>query len=205
LRYTTIYNDPITRSSVTEAWIYWDDLFTTDELKKITEYCESIELIPSIVHGGEDRETTEKIRISDVNFHYRSNETAWIFDRFNELIQTVNEQYYGFELNGYDRIQYAEYDGKRLGNYDWHVDMALGHASEYAPDMRKLSLSLLLNDDFEGGEFQIASSKGTLNEDLPMRKGRTILFPSFMMHRVKPVTKGKRKSLVIWVLGPKFI
>jgi PKHD-type hydroxylase len=70
---------------------------------------------------------------------------------------------------------------------------------------RKLSLTLLLNDDFEGGEFQVNDGKEEMAITVPMNKGRVVLFPSFMIHRVKPVTKGVRKSLVVWVLGPKFV
>ena len=70
---------------------------------------------------------------------------------------------------------------------------------------RKLSLSLALNDDFEGGEFQINEGKETNPITVPMHKGRVVLFPSFMIHRVTPITKGTRKSIVVWVNGPKFV
>jgi len=59
-------------------------------------------------------------------------------------------------------------------------------------------------DEYEGGEFQINNSDEKDAETIPTKKGRMILFPSFMIHRVAPVTKGKRKSVVVWVTGPKF-
>jgi len=72
---------------------------------------------------------------------------------------------------------------------------------------RKLSVTVCINEpgtEYEGGEFQINMG----NQDKPVtvetKKGRMIIFPSFMIHRVAPVIKGKRKSLVVWVTGPKF-
>jgi PKHD-type hydroxylase len=69
---------------------------------------------------------------------------------------------------------------------------------------RKLSMSMLLNTpgvDFEGGDFQTFFAKET---DVSLKRGQILIFPSFIVHRVKPVTKGIRKSLVIWVTGPGF-
>ena len=74
-------------------------------------------------------------------------------------------------------------------------------------ECRKLSVTFLLNDpkkDFKGGTFQINSGEEKNAESVPMRKGDIIVFPSFLIHRVAPVTKGTRKSIVVWVLGPKF-
>mgnify|MGYP003351822367 FL=1 len=63
---------------------------------------------------------------------------------------------------------------------------------------------LLLNDGFEGGLFQINKGLESKPETIEMIKGRLLLFPSFIIHRVTPVTKGIRKSLVTWVEGPRF-
>ena len=72
---------------------------------------------------------------------------------------------------------------------------------------RKLSLTFLLSEpnvDFEGGDFQIVLAQENQAQTIEMKKGRIIAFPSFVLHRVTPVTKGERKSIVIWVEGPKF-
>ena len=69
---------------------------------------------------------------------------------------------------------------------------------------RKLSMTVVLNSDFEGGEFQIRG----LQKDQqvpPLKEGSIIVFPSFIDHRIKPVTKGVRYSLVAWFLGPPFV
>ena len=73
---------------------------------------------------------------------------------------------------------------------------------------RKLSIGMLLNEpgvDFDGGDFMINTSREKNSYKLEMKKGRLVFFPSFMLHTVTPVTRGIRKSLVVWVTGPKFI
>ena len=68
--------------------------------------------------------------------------------------------------------------------------------------MSKLSVVILLSNDFEGGEFELITRE--IPTELDMKKGKLFLFPSFILHRVKPVTKGERNSLVGWVSGSNF-
>lgn len=200
--YTTIYNDPWTRSQITHSNVTWDGAFSDDELNTIIEYCEAIGTEKGSTFGATSDEEIEKHRVSNVKFHYRNSETAWIFDKLNFIIQAANEQFYNFHLNGYGSFQYTTYD--QNGRYDWHTDVAFDKNFGNDAQPRKLSLTLLLNDDFEGGEFQINTGKEETPVIVPMHKGRAVLFPSFMIHRVTPITKGVRKSLVVWTLGPKF-
>ena len=91
--------------------------------------------------------------------------------------------------------------------YDWHKDMIEG--STRGDDMlftRKLSMVLLLNDpsEFEGGQFQINTGSEKRATEVVMKKGRLVAFPSWVIHRVLPVTSGIRQSLVVWGVGPKF-
>lgn len=201
--YNTIYNDPWTRSNITHSYVTWDNAFTNDEIKTIEEYCDAIGTEAGVTFGGTTKEEYEKHRVSNVKFHKRNSETEWIFDRLNFVIQAANEQFYNFNLNGYSEFQYTTYDYN--GRYDFHADLAYGESRGNGSDMRKLSLTLLLNDDFEGGEFQINLGKEEDALTVPMHKGRVVLFPSFILHRVKPVISGVRKSLVVWTLGPKFV
>jgi PKHD-type hydroxylase len=182
--------------------VNWDNAFTEEDLKTIVEYCDAIGTESGTTFGGSTQEDYEKHRVSNVKFHKRNQETAWIFDRLNFVIQAANEQFYNFNLNGYSEFQYTTYDPN--GRYDFHTDLAYGEEYGNNAELRKLSLTLLLNDDFEGGEFEVNLGKEENAITVPMHKGRVVLFPSFVLHRVKPVTKGVRKSLVVWVVGPKF-
>lgn len=201
--YNTIYNDPFTRSCITHPWTFWDDCFTDEELNKVVEYCEKFDLFSGTIIGTEDKELTKDTRKSNIVFINRNDESGWIFDKLNFIITMINERFYNFELNGYDCFQFTTYNAEENGNYDWHMDSNLGNKLSYG-ETRKLSLTLLLNDDFEGGEFQLNIGKEADAKTLPAKKGRALCFPSYMIHRVTPVTKGIRKSIVVWCLGPKF-
>jgi PKHD-type hydroxylase len=203
MSYTTIYNDPYARAKYIEPWVYWDDAFTAEELEKIVCYCESFELEQGTTFAA-TQEQTEEIRISNIRFHERNTDTAWIFDRLNFVIQAINEKFYNFNLNGYSKFQYTTYNADNGGHYDWHMDMPVGQIHTPDIELRKLSLTLQLNDTFSGGEFMINPGKEENSDTIPMKKGRIILFPSFMIHKVAPVNMGTRRSIVVWVLGPKF-
>lgn len=197
-----ITNNPWQKTVVTYPYVWWDKAFTDDELKQIIDYCEDGGLERATIVGGGD---INKIRRCDIKFHTRNNDTAWFFDRMNTIITSLNDQFYNFDLNGYDVFQYTSYDAKEQGTYHWHMDTIMDDVlPNHMVQPRKLSLTLLLNDDFEGGEFMINMGNETHARHVEIPKGRVIAFPSFMIHSVKPVTKGFRKSAVIWVTGPKF-
>jgi PKHD-type hydroxylase len=209
MSYQFLTNEPSIRRNLTFPWVYWDEGFTSQELDDITNYCESQESGPGTIVGVGDVKEAEKIRVSQTYFQNRNDETAWIFDRFNSILREANDRYYNFDLNGYENFQYTRYYADRQGHYNWHMDTILGHDNIRSEnglkgETRKLSMTLCLNDDYEGGEFQLNHGREIHPETVPAKKGRAIIFPSFMIHRVAPVTKGIRKSIVVWVLGPKF-
>ena len=86
------------------------------------------------------------------------------------------------------------------GFYDWHMDNDV--LGKHQPPVRKISMTLLLSDPstFEGGELEFMSKGKTAK----LQQGQAIFFASWLQHRVKPVTQGERKSLVMWFGGPSF-
>lgn len=201
--YKSIYNAPLERETVTFPWTYWDGAFTDEELDKITTLFEEQGLEDSTIIGTSDPNEVEKIRRSRVKFHELNDTTNWIFLRFNDVIEKLNERFYNYNLNGYDRIQYTVYDGENGGKYDWHQDMP--HGPAVITPTRKLSVVMNLSkqdEDYQGGQFQMML--GTEPETVSLPRGRIIAFPAYLLHRVAPLTDGCRKSLVIWVIGPKF-
>lgn len=105
---------------------------------------------------------------------------------------------YDFDLVGLvERPQLLRYKAPSEG-YDWHLDIGTGDAST-----RKISISLALNDpnEYEGGQLSFFMT-GVQSVDIP--QGTAVAFPSFMPHRVEPVTKGERWSLVCWITGQPF-
>lgn len=201
--YQTITNHPIQKKYVTHHHICVNDVFNKDELEKIIEISTKISLVDGVTNDG-----IIGPRVSKIN-HQRPNESnQWIFDKLNQLIMHFNWDSFGYDISGYEFYQYAEYRMEDAGHYDYHVDIMFNGdnlQSIYGIETRKLSMTLLLNEpgvDFEGGEFYVNLSDDGSAVDL--KAGTAILFPSWLMHKVAPVTKGVRKSLVVWVIGPKF-
>lgn len=106
---------------------------------------------------------------------------------------------WGYSLTGQEDTQIGRYKSSDAGFYDWHMD-------SFPPEngsQRKLSCVILLNDasEFEGGVLQL---KGLEDQVLLEKKGSIIVFPSFIEHKVTPVTKGVRYTAVTWATGPSF-
>lgn len=116
----------------------------------------------------------------------------------------LNKEYFNFDISaGIFEIQYSEYYGASLGKYDWHMD-TFYKSSTYTD--RKLSICIQLSDpsEYEGGNFEFKPPVDPLPSDVFRKRGSLITFPSFHVHRVSEVTKGIRRSLVMWVEGPKW-
>lgn len=125
-------------------------------------------------------------------------ESGWIYHRIMTTLSVLNAQSYQFDVKGMDEpLYFVTYEGQRQGHYNWHYD---GTAAGQAP--RKLSITFQLSraEDYEGGELEFnRTGEPTM---APRERGTFVLFPSFILHRVRPVTKGTRHALVAWVNGP---
>tara|TARA_X000001388_G_scaffold70081_1_gene58980 strand:- start:208 stop:828 length:621 start_codon:yes stop_codon:yes gene_type:complete len=122
-----------------------------------------------------------------------------VYETINNWVRNININHFGFEgIHITEQAQYTEYPTGAF--YDWHTDNDT--SMENQPPVRKISMTLLLSDpaDFEGGELELIDDKARPK----MKQGHAIFFASFIRHRVKPVTKGNRKSLVMWFGGPPF-
>ena len=111
----------------------------------------------------------------------------------------ANNNHFGFE--GMQLTEPGQFTHYLTGGfYDWHMDNDV--AGKHQPPVRKISMTLLLSDPstFEGGELEIMS-KGKIAK---LKQGQAMFFASWLQHRVKPVTKGERYSLVMWFGGPPF-
>ena len=162
----------------------------------------------SIKGGAIDK----KVRISDVVWI----NDQWIYDTIWPYMEEANKQAgWKYDIRAIENMQITRY--KKGGYYHFHKDGKGDHLSVYdRPDskflhghVRKLSMTVLLNDNYEGGEFQFARYNYRKEEceirSLGFNKtGMIVVFPADVEHRVTPVTKGIRYSLVVWFLGPPF-
>ena len=205
-----LYLFPKERAGVTYPYVFWDQLFTDEELEKVVEYCETLEKIEGTTVGKDGKSDTEDTsRKSTIAWARPTDENQWIFDRLLYVADQLNRRFYEFDLNGFETFQYTVYDGEKNQKYDYHMDTVLGMDKPIEMmETRKLSLSIILSDpsEYEGGEFYIQSGSPDPEKLMKMEqpKGRVLGFPSFMIHGVAPVTKGTRRSIVVWVEGPKF-
>lgn len=192
--------------STTHPFIALSGVFTSDECDLISDIGSSLPMMDSVV-GGE-QSIYSNHRQSKNSFMNPVAETDWIFNRLIEASTFVNDKYFQYDLYGFSYIQYTEY-GSDLDHYNWHMDLdpvkdvQIGNIAT----TRKLSLSVILTDqsDFEGGNFEIyMNPDATAEHVVNQEKGSVIFFPSYAMHRVTPVSDGTRKSLVVWIEGPKF-
>jgi len=183
--------------------VYWEDFLTENEIEIINKLPEWGNLNAATVGPNNESTVNNNIRVSKTNFIYPNLETFEIWLKITETISFVNRKFFNFDLTGcYEGAQLGLYDENERGHYDWHIDQD-NVSQDVVP--RKLSMALLLNDvtEFEGGFFQVKNENDQI-KTLEMKKGRAWFFPSYTLHRVTPVTKGIRKSLVIWVGGPPF-
>jgi PKHD-type hydroxylase len=177
---------------------FWKNAFTPKEADAIVAYGDGLEPMRAEIAGH--KEYTDHMRITRVAWMERRPGIEWLYARLEEMVLQINAQFYRYDLFGLvEAFQYTVYEGAEGGHYGWHVDMG---EKNYEP--RKISLSLQLSDPsgYEGGDLILLAGDG----ELPAEKARgaLIAFPSFVLHRVTPVTSGTRKSLVVWVAGPEF-
>jgi len=122
-----------------------------------------------------------------------------MYNQINEFIQKANRNHFGFgDIQITEQAQFTEYP--EGGFYDWHMDTDVNMKHE--PPVRKISMTLLLSPEnqFEGGDLELMAPGKTVK----LKQGHAIIFASFINHRVAPVTKGVRQSLVMWFGGKPF-
>jgi len=201
-----IYSDPFVdyyKDKMVEHlhFYYFEDLFTEEEIEYIIQWGELTDQSEGEVGGGVDGlNIIPEIRKSTVGWIDISENTKWIFDRLALGTLEANEEMrWNFDLIGFgDTLQYTQYFGEQKGHYSWHADIGPGVSQ------RKLSIIIQLSDeeDYEGGEVEL--KVGSRDLVIPKKKGGVAIFPSFILHRVLPVTEGNRKSLVAWISGPNY-
>jgi len=127
-----------------------------------------------------------------------------VMEDVEHVLLNVNNNYFGYNLhqiNLYKTINYNIYSGNDNHRYDWHVDTA---TSEQKYDLKLTALVNLSDSPYVGGDFELNTGEITHIKEFS-EPGDIILFKSYILHRVKPVTSGVRKSLAFFLEGPKFI
>jgi PKHD-type hydroxylase len=183
---------PRTRGRALTPFIETTPCFSAEECARIIEEGRALPLAKGAFTAPE---RAPEARNSTIALFPASPSHEWMIERIAGVVNQVNREHWGFELVGSERLQFSAYGGGEY--YDWHVDLGA-----HAPfSHRKVSISIQLNDpsEYDGGELEI--SVGTKNRIASRDKGAMILFPAYALHRVLPITRGTRYSLVAWIVG----
>ena len=169
--------------------------------------------------GEHDPEKDSEQNIKDISKKRKSNivwmDDPWIYKEIQPYVNTANiNAGWNFQWDRSESCQFTKYKLNQF--YDWHCDSWVKpYDKPESPDhgkIRKLSVTVSLSDDtdYEGGDFEFDFRNTDSGSNQPRLckeirpKGSVVVFPSFVWHRVKPVTSGTRYSLVIWNIGWPF-
>lgn len=174
-------------------------LFSVDECAKIRELAPNYRMQEATTTDGNEEKYGSKHRRARVRWITQDDHSAFMYERLAAAVSKANALHFGFALTGFlHGLQYTEYE--EGGKFDWHMDFGSGRMS-----CRKVSVTILLNSpqDFAGGQFEVLcyGGKNTLTVDT----GDAVIFPSYVVHRVAPISRGLRLSLVAWVYGPPYV
>ena len=181
-------------------WQMWTGLLPSETCDEIIATAATIpQHEAKVINAGVDR----TIRRSEIKWIDNYNEDfveVWAF--MERKFQEANANAFGVDISFLKSLQFTTYNSNNIGHYDWHEDIVWD--SNNVLD-RKLSMVIQLTDpnDYEGGDLEFSLGESPNKEELKKR-GTIIVFPSFVKHRVTPVTKGVRNSLVAWMEGPKW-
>jgi len=172
-----------------------DRFFTDAEMDQLI--AEHASLVQEAKLGGGD--THHLVRRSQVVFLGMEQRYKWLYERIWVAAQECNRLFFNVEISGVEgNLQLARYDSSDQGFYDWHTDFS-GFRQ-----LRKISITIQLArpEDYDGGDLELHFANRP--QQTERARGTFIAFPSFVLHRVTPVTRGTRWSLVAWILGSRW-
>lgn len=181
-------------------WYLYDSKLSVDICKDILSHWNDIEAQKGKV-GTHNYKLDTSVRSSKINkFPYTSPQQKLFAEILEPYITVANRECFGFDLNGFCEFQIAEYTNGDF--YNEHFDCNLTDSAS----MRKISVTVQLSNDneYEGGDFEFGCSITNPQITSLRNQGTILCFPSFVPHRVKEVTKGKRFALVGWYEGKKW-
>lgn len=145
--------------------------------------------------------TAHSIRRAEIAWLDDIPAAAWVMDRMIGLVAKANRDGFNFDLSDFgESPQVARYGAEREGHFDWHSDIGAGNWAA----KRKLTIVVQLSDpaEYQGGTLELRPDSNIA--EAPRNRGTATVFPSFVLHRVTPVTAGTRWSLTLWSHGPAF-
>lgn len=184
-----------------ENYAYINDAFTKDECQKIIDLANKKEKEIAKINSSNSKIENENLSIRKSQIlwlDYNDKDFRDFYEKVGLMSKYINDQFFHFNLSGFfEPLQFTEYNAPD-GKYDWHIDKA------FMSTTRKLSLVVQLTDpnEYEGGNLELLYQEEPVKMD--RAQGSISFFPSYVTHRVTPITKGTRYSLVGWIAGENF-
>lgn len=191
----TLYTEPKWKSYIVTSA---GPLFSPEECKRIIKMGHSVPpKVAEVGLGKKESGVDVKKRTTTISWlPFEMQEAGGMYHRVNTFIKKANGNHFGFdEVHITENAQFTEYPTG--GFYEWHMDSDVHMEKE--PPVRKISMTILLNNpsEFEGGDLEIMGP----GKSPKLTQGQAVIFASFLNHRVTPITRGMRQSLVMWFGG----
>jgi len=192
-----VMDDPIIEDA-RETWRVFPNVLTEYELKAILAHASRLQMGHGRVFNQANDTRIADGRVSQIGWLSGNNEIESILWKY---VSEANKTF-GVNVMKKAEIQYTEYHGYEKGHYDTHSDVNWQGNTLYD---RKLSVTVQLSDrmDYVGGKFDMADGED-IPEEISKGLGTVVIFPSYLRHKVNPVTSGLRKTLVAWFHGPRW-
>jgi len=198
-------------------------VFNKDEMNAILQFTKLNRKLYTDTTVGEVEKVDGKYRrTKKIIVPPKQGVISMIYNRLEKVAKVLNQRYWRFRLGNssslsllsppssppssfssssscrlHEHMQFLLYSSNENGFYDWHLDRGLSGSSS----LRKLSMTVQLTEasDYNGGYLDIMTGRN--HTSMPKTKGVVSIFPSYMLHRVSPVTNGERESIVLWFTG----
>lgn len=177
-----------------ELYQVWPSSLSHEDVERITEIARRQPVEDAAVFSS--AESMQDIRSCTVRWL----DDEWVHSLLWPYVEQANTNGFHLAIDGRSEMQFAEYGGKQGGHYGWHHDVQWNGQSGLD---RKISITVQLSDagEYVGGDFEFDEVK--TNADF-RSKGTVLAFPSYLRHRIHPVTSGTRCALVAWFFGPRW-
>jgi len=178
---------------VRQNWQLWSSNLPDDIIEKIVSLAGETETATTFNDGD------DSIRSSRVSWMTQHD---WLRNNLFEYVDFANQNSFHFNIHKQADIQFTEYHANEKGHYGLHHDVDWNSTGNFD---RKISVTVQLSDpsEYEGGSFEFTETESP-DIEASKAKGTVLVFPSYLQHKVNPVTKGIRRSLVAWFQGPRW-
>lgn len=178
--------------------VAWRGLFAPARLDALERACDGLALEEARLNSG-----VSSIRTTRVAWVHRNAGTEELYRDMEAIVLRLNAELFHFDLTGLTTLQYAVYQGAQAGFFDWHNDYGRAR-DDPGQQPRKITLSLQLSEPaaYDGCDLEIRAAHPV--DVAPRERGTLVAFRANALHRVTPITRGVRKSLVAWAAGPEF-